>query len=95
MKFDLKKFSVCEITGSDKIAKYIIKEGYTTDEAEDGQNFFKITVREWESVHDVEPKIIEGFEWLKNDIEPNLEIWVCWNIEDGEMLDWWITGDDI
>lgn len=95
MTFDLKTFSVCEITGTDVIAKYIIKQGYTTGDAEPSGDFIKITVREWENVHDDKPKIVEGFEWLENVIEPNLEIWICWTIQDGKIIDWWITGDDI
>ena len=95
MNFDLKNFSICEITGGDEIAKYIIEKGYTTADADPNGGFIRIRVKEWENIHDDEPKIIEGFEWLEDVIRPNTEIWVSWAIEDGKVVDWWITGDNI
>ena len=95
MNFDIKNFSVCEITGTDVIAKWVIKEGFTTAAAEPSGDFIKITVKEWDS-ENKEYKIISEFENLKNEIDLIIEeIWICWDMQDEEMIEWWITGDNV
>ena len=92
--FTMDKFTGCEITGTDKIAKYIVEEGYTTEDVDTRCGFIKIAVKEWDEEDDGGYVLLEGFKWLEDDIEYNTEIWVIWEEEEGELTEWWIAGDN-
>ncbi|MCQ6281079.1 hypothetical protein [Bacillus sp. EB600] len=91
MKFDLEKFTVDEFSDGTKLHEWISKNYFTEDAELPG--LLKIPVMDWDDeLNDY--VLIEGFEWLEEDIGHNTEIWVCWDEDDGKMLDWWITGDN-
>ena len=50
-------------------------------------------MKEWDDDLD-DLVIIEGFEWLEDEMGSSREIWVCWTEDEGELIEWWITGDN-
>lgn len=88
------KFKTDELTGSTELAKYF-SENYNAvrDKPEaNGISGFKIRV-----IDDEGELEAEEFAFIKDTMieEGNSEIWVCWREDEGELEEWWITGDQV
>ena len=95
LTFEMDKLLRDDFTGTKNsgLAKWI-SEHYDTGDA-DETDVVLIRLYNWNEEKN-QFEIAPGLEWLKNEVNLQncMEIWVSWNEENGEMTDWWISGDN-
>ncbi|OES44203.1 hypothetical protein [Domibacillus iocasae] len=91
MEFHMDTFSADELTGGTELAEYICENYEPVSEGQEVNGIKRFIITVLNDDYELEA---EEFDFIEEDMGSNREVWVCWKEYDGEVNEWWITGDD-
>lgn len=96
MDFAMDKFSVDELTGGTELAKWIAENCEAVSDDEYNRIVIQVWDYDWDSDNESAFEIQNAdLAWVKEEMGSSRDIWVRWTVDDdGNLLDWWISGDD-